>query len=156
MKGFNMKALLCLLILSPLVLGQSGTCPEQPYLPLAGYSVPVDANEVAPIYPHDPNSAPLLLRPPIHVVLGGTAQADGWACDPDGDGMQTEASAGGVALEEGQWHWSWRPTAIGTYYARIALTDVRLTDDELTAMGTIMVVVVPANRPPRLGCGSRP
>lgn len=91
--------LLSLAVCGPLLLAQVD-CPQPDYLPLTGYTVAFDPNQIAWDHADDPNDPPRrrLLREPVRLVLGQTARIEGYACDPDGDAVQLDASGGQVAL----------------------------------------------------------
>jgi len=160
------------LILSPLILsqgplccppvrGQTAPCTVQNYLPLTGYSVPVDPNRIAFDYtgsdPARPSPRRLLLCPPIIVGLGQTATHRGWVCDPDNDAMQLTATLGTLTINsDGTYDWSYRVMTLGPTYANLTVSDIRDSGDARSATGTLMVYARPANNPPVLGCGSRP
>jgi hypothetical protein len=132
-------------------------------LPLGGYDVSFDPNRIITYWDaaEEPNLPPpprKLLRAPFRVALGQTAKiTDGWACDPDGDPMQISATkCSACELKGNTWTWSYKPTGIGLEYIDITLSDVRATSDSKTRRGTLVVLTVPANRPPAMGCGARP
>jgi hypothetical protein len=154
-----MRSLLCLLVLSPLVLGQTTNCPEPTFLPLTGYYVQFDASRIINYYISEPNeiAKPMLLRPPIKASIGQTIIVDGWTCDPDGDAMKIAATKGTITLSPANtWRWTYKPTQIGLDVIDVTLADVRATGDSKTVAGSIVILTIPANRRPGLGCGSRP
>ena len=167
-----MRMGLSLLILSPLIvsqapvcpplMAQAPACPTQTYLPLTGYSVPVDPNRIAfdyqgtdPMRPSAPQR--LLICPPIVIALGQTAKHTGWVCDPNNDAMQLTATQGTLNIRpDGTYEWSLKPTAVGPLYVNLTVVDIRTTGDAKSTTGTLMVFTRAANRPPVIGCGARP
>jgi len=137
-----------LLFLTPFVVTQ--TCPTQGYPPIpAG----VDMAQVA-INPASPNQERLLLGV-VKIALGQTASFRGYGCDPDGDPMVFTKSAGTLDVKaDNTYTLTYKPTSVGVHYVHISCSDVRTTNDALTATGTVAVVVIPANRPPT--CGALP
>lgn len=58
---------------------------------------------------------------------------------------------------DGSWTLTYKPAGIGTEYFNVTLTDMRpTTNDAKSVTGTLMIVTIPANREPRMGCGARP
>jgi hypothetical protein len=140
------------IFLAAIVNGQSTTCPEQTYPAIpAG----VDPNRIA-VDPHSPDGKRLIVAYLV-TTLGQQVRYDGFVCDPDGDTVVLTTEKGTVALRpDTSYTWVYQPTAIGMEYIGISAADVRpMTNDSKTRVGTIVVNVLPANRPPVL-CGGRP
>jgi hypothetical protein len=187
MKGNPMRktllTLLAALTVAPLVLGQVTTCPDQVYLPLDGYPVVLDVNQISMDRP-DPNDPAYALRKPlllnvIAVPVGTPAVHVGHTCDPDGEEVRIRCGDGTLTMlsrtgqpvgvtpvggwyapaEGGAYRWSWTPQQLGVTYHWVEAVDVRPetnNKDVRYTRGTIAVVGVPPNAsPPRL-CGGLP
>jgi hypothetical protein len=161
---------LAVCFLCPILFAQL-SCPDQYYPPLTGYSVELDASQIA--YDrqdvNDPNYADrqrLLLRV-IVAPIKKAATYEGYACDEEPvkihcqDGTLTTMTATGVpaTLVDGwypmatdRYTWRFTPTVIGVTYHWIEASDIRLeTDDARMTRGTVVVVAIPKNaKPPRL------
>lgn len=150
----NALLLLCLFVVSPLVF--SAECNEQIYKPLTGYSIQLDENEIAMGPPDSNGVSKRLLIGVVTVPLGRSAVYKLIACDPDGDQLEIRCQDGLITKDDNEanhYYWTWKPLSIGVTYHWIEAQDVRpLTNDSLTTRGTIVVIVIPANRPPVL-CG---
>lgn len=153
-----MKSLMSVILLTTLFVVQV-PCPPVVYPPIpAG----VDPNRVT--FDHDgsdpnrPAAARYLLRPTIYNTLGKTVEVTGWVCDNDGDPMQIVSEKGSITLnpEDKTWTLRYKPTSVGDEYFRVTVSDIRQTPDSMSTSGTLRVVTVVPNRPPTVGCGSRP
>ena len=108
-------------------------------------------------FQHDPNSINYRALASYTVALGDTVYHQLTACDPDDDnaGFSYELlSAPQGASISPQNELQWLSLAIGVYYIDIRVTDAPVAGTALTDEGTIVVQVLPKNRPPVLegGC----
>ena len=149
-----MKRYIPILLCAVMTVGWAADCPEQQYLNWDSVPATIDPNKIAV----NPDTGTQLFLDWRYATAGRPWTFSGWGCDDDGDAL-TFAAVGGTLT----------PQADGTYqvtgttvYPGVVYVDVSVTDappdpnDAITVTGTFVLVVVPANRPPVIGCGSRP
>ena len=139
-----MRYAIALFLVSSLVFAQK--CPEQVYKPIGPE---MDPNMIAV----NPESGQRLLLTTVYTTVGRPVHIPLTVCDEDGDATALPTCSQGVVDANGVW--TYDPFQIGTTYTTISVKDVRpLTHDEKETRGTIVVVTIPANHAPHVGCGS--
>ncbi len=133
-----------LIILAALCLGPIlfAVCPEPVSCPIA--------------FDHDPNQVTYRSLGSFAMTISETLGHDFTACDPDDDngGFLFELVAGpdGMSLTA-DGHLAFVPTALGTFYADVMVTDVPIAGTPGADCGSIVIRVIPDNRPPIItGC----
>jgi hypothetical protein len=142
-----------LILLGALTLGQ--VCPTQQYSDPGVCPMIIDPNMLGV----DPVSGEPDLIGCYTVDVGHMLTVDGWICDDDGDAMTMTASGGGTLtmVTAASYVYRYTPQKVGLSYHHIAVTDQPMEHQTpLTRTGTIVIAAVQPNRPPAIGCGSRP
>lgn len=139
-----MRYAIALFLVSSLVFSQK--CPEQVYKPI-GPDLDPDMIVI------NPEDGKRLLLQTVYTTVGSTVRVPLTVCDEDGDATLRPTCDQGVV--DANSVWTYEPTQIGLTYTTISVKDVRpLTHDEKETRGTIVVVTIPANHAPHVGCGS--
>lgn len=152
MKRMILLAVLAVMLVAPLVFGQSETCPEQVFQVMSQCPAALDPNQIAV----DPETGERCCLGWMTAIVGVPWTWDGRYCDPDGDAM-TLTSTGALTVNvDGTYTVTGTSFVTGLSYVTMTLVDHPVAPNiALTRKGTFVVIAVPKNNAPSL-CGGQP
>jgi hypothetical protein len=142
----------CVLVLAPLLVGAAAPCPEPNRPDIRACPFPVDSSLVVGT-----------LLDWVRLEVGQKFTYTRTWCDPDGDPAEVEIVSGpeGVQIvnkpKTGAYTLLWLPRTPMTAAVVVRVTDKPAHGDPNSAIGTILVQVVPrGQRPAPRQCGGQP
>ena len=142
-------------VLATIFLLALTTCPEQEFKPYTNIGVQVDESKIAT----DPASGKKLCLGVHIVVLGSNLIIDANYCDPDGDPVTLSSNDSvnypiTVDTVAKKYRVQFTAKAVGIEYVTITAKDTPAPPlESLTRKGTYVLVTIPKNNPPQIGCG---